>query len=63
VIVLTSSNQASDVNRAYVLGANGYLIKPSKLEEFVTMARAINDYWLRHNRGAAWTQLNSSQPR
>jgi CheY-like chemotaxis protein len=50
VIVLTSSNQDSDVHRAYVQGANGYLVKPSKIEEMIPMARALKDYWLLQNR-------------
>ncbi|RMD93131.1 MAG: response regulator, partial [Calditrichaeota bacterium] len=28
VVVLTSSNQSSDINHAYDLGANSYLVKP-----------------------------------
>ena len=50
VIVLTSSNQESDVHRAYLLGANGYLIKPGKPDELVTMVKGIRDFWLTQNR-------------
>jgi hypothetical protein len=50
VVVLTSSNQESDIHQAYVQGANGYLLKPSKPEEMLVMARAIKDYWLTQNR-------------
>ncbi len=50
VIVLTSSNQESDIHRAYILGANGYLIKPGKPEELLTMVKGIKDYWLTQNR-------------
>src|SRR5262245_57504279 len=32
VVVLTSSSEASDVNRAYDLGANSYLRKPTDLD-------------------------------
>jgi CheY-like chemotaxis protein len=56
VIVLSSSNQDGDVHRAYLQGANSYLVKPSKLEDMVIMARAIKDYWLIHNRGGSWVQ-------
>ena len=51
VIVLTSSNQESDIHRAYILGANGYLIKPGKPAELLTMIKGVKDYWLAHNRG------------
>jgi CheY-like chemotaxis protein len=50
VIVFTSSNQESDVHRAYLLGANGYLIKPGNPTELVTMVKGIRDYWLTQNR-------------
>ena len=50
VIVLTSSNQETDVHRAYLLGANGYLIKPGKHDELVTMVKGIRDFWLTQNR-------------
>lgn len=50
VVMLTSSNQDADVYRAYLQGANGYLVKPSKLVEMVTMAKGIRDYWLLLNR-------------
>ena len=49
VIMLTSSRHGADVNRAYDLGANSYLVKPdtnSKLEE---MATRFKEYWLNWN--------------
>lgn len=49
VIVLTSSRHSTDVNRAYDLGANSYLVKPdtgAQLEELASQFRA---YWLRLN--------------
>jgi CheY-like chemotaxis protein len=62
VVVLTSSNLDGDVHRAYTQGANGYLVKPSKLEDMVIMAKAINDYWLIHNRGGSWVQVTAPKP-
>ena len=46
VIVLTASNQVLEVNRAYELGANSYLVKPVELELLVAMVRGIGAYWL-----------------
>src|SRR5580658_2347542 len=46
VLVLTSSNQEDDVRRAHSLGANGYLVKPGKIDELVRMIKAMKDYWL-----------------
>ena len=49
VIVLTASNQASEVNRAYELGANSYLVKPVELEALVELVKGIGAYWLSLN--------------
>jgi CheY-like chemotaxis protein len=42
--VLTASCRDSDVERAYELGANSYILKPSRLDELVALASAI-DRW------------------
>jgi CheY-like chemotaxis protein len=52
VVVLTSSDQERDVRRAYDLGANSYLVKPVGAPALLDMARNLNVYWLRLNRGA-----------
>ena len=49
VIMLTSSLLPTDINRAYDLGANSYLIKPADLASLVELARAIDLYWLQKN--------------
>jgi CheY-like chemotaxis protein len=46
VVVLTSSKEDPDVNRAYELGANTYLVKPVKFEGLVDMMKTLNLYWL-----------------
>jgi CheY-like chemotaxis protein len=53
VVVLSSSNQESDIHRAYILGANGYLVKPGQPDKLLAMVRGINDYWLAQNRTPA----------
>lgn len=50
VIVLTSSRHESDLDQAYRLGANSYLVKPSTLDELVNMVRSLGDYWFAHNQ-------------
>jgi CheY-like chemotaxis protein len=50
IIVLTSSRHESDLDQAYRLGANSYLVKPSTLDELVKMVRSLGDYWFAHNQ-------------
>lgn len=50
VVVLTSSVADSDLERAYGLGANSYLIKPNNLEEVQELVELIGQYWLHKNR-------------
>ena len=47
VLVFTSSDAAEDVARSYRLNANAYLEKPTEPEKFVTLAQAIEDFWLK----------------
>jgi CheY-like chemotaxis protein len=45
-VVLTSSSQSRDVNRAYDLGANSYLVKPVEFDDLREMLSKINIYWI-----------------
>jgi DNA-binding response OmpR family regulator len=49
VLVISSSDQDSDIHRAYVHGVNGYLVKPSNPKELQAMVKALKDYWLTYN--------------
>ena len=46
VVILTASNQAHDVNLAYELGANSFLVKPVNFDNFVGLAKAVQGYWI-----------------
>ncbi len=46
VVVLTSSKQTFDINRAYDLDANSYLIKPVTFNALLEMVKTLNLYWL-----------------
>jgi CheY-like chemotaxis protein len=46
VVVLTSSRETVDVNRAYDLGVNSYLTKPVGFEALLEMVKNVNLYWL-----------------
>jgi len=50
VVVMSSSNLMSDVNRAYELGCNSYLLKPGNVDQLAEMVKLINSYWLLLNR-------------
>jgi CheY-like chemotaxis protein len=49
VIVLTSSREPADVNRAYELGCNSYLIKPTSFNTLLVMMQSLVQYWLNLN--------------
>jgi CheY-like chemotaxis protein len=49
VVVLTSSNQEKDIHRAYLLGANGYLIKPGDPNDLIRLLGNVRSYWLSDN--------------
>ena len=49
VVMLTSSRQPVDINRAYDLGVNAYLVKPVSFETLVEMLRMLESFWLRLN--------------
>src|SRR5579863_5217491 len=49
VVMLTSSAQESDVNRAYELGVTSYLRKIASPAEFGQAVRVILKYWLELN--------------
>lgn len=49
VTVLSSSEEPEDVNRAYDLGANSYLVKPGRLEGLESLVKRVQGYWLEMN--------------
>jgi chemotaxis family two-component system response regulator Rcp1 len=46
VIVLTTSAAESDIMRSYELQANCFITKPLDLDEYFSVVRAIEDFWL-----------------
>ena len=46
VVVLSYSDDMRDVNTAYKLGANSFLIKPADFDRFVEISQALNGYWI-----------------
>lgn len=50
VTVLSSSNEDRDVDRAYALGANSYVIKPGSFHGVVALVEHLLTYWIEVNR-------------
>lgn len=50
IIVLSSSAELQDIDRAYDLGASSYLTKPTGAPAMVDMVRRLKEYWLELNR-------------
>jgi two-component system, chemotaxis family, response regulator Rcp1 len=46
VVILTTSQDEQDVLKTYGLHANCYITKPVELEQFITVVKAIEDFWL-----------------
>jgi chemotaxis family two-component system response regulator Rcp1 len=46
VVVLTTSKAEEDILKTYNLHANCYITKPVDLEQFVTVVKYIEDFWL-----------------
>lgn len=45
VVILTSSNDDGDIDSAYKLGANSYIVKPVNFDKFMEVAAHIELYW------------------
>jgi len=52
VIVFSSSGELADINQAYDLGANSYLVKPTGFEALINLVKTIEVYWLNLNQSA-----------
>ena len=49
IIVLTSSSDPRDIQRAYQYGANSYIVKPVKADELKQIVSRIHEYWVQTN--------------
>lgn len=49
VVVLTSSSHTVDINRAYDLGANSYIVKPDTTSQLERLASDFCEWWLGRN--------------
>ena len=49
VIVLTTSREPRDIQEAYRLGANAYLVKPTSPAQLAEIVSSIKSFWVDHN--------------
>jgi CheY-like chemotaxis protein len=49
VIVFSSSNLQDDITRAYGLGANSYVVKPTDPMKLERMVKALREWWTEFN--------------
>src|ERR1041385_7245046 len=45
VVIVSSSNRPQDINRAYELGANAYMVKPMNYQAVERLFGSITHYW------------------
>ena len=50
IVVLTSSKESADINRAYDLGANSYLVKPVGFDSLLELVKSLEVYWIMLNQ-------------
>ena len=62
IIVLTSSEDIYDINRAYSLGANSFLVKPQDFNDFSTLIRTLSAFWLHTNKMVSLDPADLQQP-
>lgn len=53
VVILTTSSDDNDIEKAYEYGANSYIVKPVNFEKFMQVAEQVELYW---------TVLNNPSP-
>ena len=47
-VVVSSSGLQEDIDKAYDLGANAYLVKPATLQEYVKLFRTTGEFFLEY---------------
>ena len=50
VVIMSSSDQESDMVRSYEHHANSYIVKPVDFKQFMAQVALLGQYWMRINR-------------
>jgi len=62
VVILSSSAETADIQKAYSLGVNSYLVKPVNFGDLLEMVKSIGMYWMILNRNVALPPPKSPPP-
>jgi CheY-like chemotaxis protein len=46
IVILTASKDNAEINKAYDLGVNCYLVKPVEFNDLLEMVKTLNMHWL-----------------
>jgi CheY-like chemotaxis protein len=49
IVVLTSSEDIYEINKAYEVGANSFLVKPFDFEDYASMMCTLGSFWMAHS--------------
>ena len=52
VVILTSSTEPSDLQRAYDAGTNAYIAKPTEFAQFLSAMKHVCEFWININQVA-----------
>lgn len=63
VVMLTTSQDVSDIRTSYELGANSYIAKSVEFDTFLDMIGRIHQYWLLTNIALPTAQSDQGQGR
>lgn len=50
IVMLTSSSEEPDIEKAYALGANSYIVKPVEFDKFAESIKKLGYYWMLINK-------------
>lgn len=53
VVILSTSDETSDKQQGYAIGANSYILKPVEFNRFVHVIEMLAEYWLDLNESYA----------
>jgi CheY-like chemotaxis protein len=46
VVIMSSSSEQKDIDRAYELGVNAYLVKPNAFKDLVEVLKTTAEFWI-----------------